>query len=125
MTSALEMKPGTASEKPKSIFGQIINLLYSGGGENLQAIAVQDEKDPERIFLLGADLDPKDNSDTIKITNLNNFEAKFEKIFYGEYYINVKYADNEIKSIVAVACLPKNKERDDSGELYKSPCRLC
>jgi hypothetical protein len=140
MTSTVEINPNQQSETapvkyepilgkaPEPIFGQIINLLYLGGSENLQAIVVQDEKNPQKFFILGVDPDGEFGSDMIKINNLNNFEAKFEKIFYSEYYIKVEYADNQIKSIAAVACLPissEKKEADPLTGLYRSPCCSC
>jgi hypothetical protein len=118
---------------PEPIFGQIINLLYVGGSGNLQAIAVQDEKNPAKIFLLGADSDSEFGSDMIKISNLNNFEPKLEKVFDNEYYINIDYADNQINSIIIVACLPRSQNQGSSEEentdiftgLYRSACCIC
>ncbi|MGL5943881.1 MAG: hypothetical protein ACRC2S_26635 [Waterburya sp.] len=91
---------------PEPIFGQIINLLYVRGSGNLRAIAIQDEKNPAKIFLLGADPDSEFGSDMIKISNLNNFKAKLEKVFDNEYYINIDYADDQINSIIIVKLQP-------------------
>ncbi|MGL6341515.1 MAG: hypothetical protein ACRC80_20510, partial [Waterburya sp.] len=117
MTSTLEKQSKVSPKKPERIFGRIINLLYSGSSEYLQAIVVEDEKDSEKIFRLGVDLNENVDTETIEIENLNNFETKFQKAFDREAYINIEYVDNQISSIVLVACLPVSDNQKNLGSV--------
>lgn len=119
------LKPATQSNP---LQGTPVNLLYLQDGNNLAAVVIEEDI-TGKLYTLTAECDLLENSDTIKIENLKDFQFRFQDVFNHNSQVSIYYENDRIDSFVVMK--PEQQQLDPritpvtlrSGT-KRSPCHL-